>query len=98
MATAGCGALTLSSSSSCTGGAGGNGFFCICIEQEPAGSDIGCAPISNNTWYYITGDIVTNGHDTVSVYNVNQSTGAIGSLGRNVFSHRRREPAGWVGL
>ena len=86
-----------SSSSSCSGGAGGNGFFCICIEQEPAGSDIGCAPISNNTWYYITGDIVTNGHDTVSVYNVNQSTGAIGSLVQT-FSpiDGGNLPGGWV--
>lgn len=68
---------TSTSTTACTPGSTNDLF---CVEQEPAGADVGCTVVTFSTWYYLTGNRTASGNDTVSLYNVNQSTGAIGSL------------------
>ena len=54
-------------------------YLLICNENG-AGTTIGCAQITNATWYWITGENLSTGADYLNVYNVNQTTGAVGSL------------------
>jgi hypothetical protein len=42
-----------------------------CSEQGSGGTTtITCTPITNNTWYFITGNCTASGADTLDLYNV----------------------------
>ena len=55
----------------------------LCIEQYSTGTVIACTQVSDANWVWVTGNWTTTGGstgDTVNVYSVNQTTGALGSL------------------